>query len=80
MNIEMLKDFLLWCTVVNYAVLLVWFFALLAARDWIYGLHARMFGLLPERIAVIHYKAIAVYKLGILLFNLVPLIALHLIT
>ena len=80
MNIEALKDFLLWSTVANYAILLVWLLALSIDRHAIYRLHARWFRLTLETFDAIHYAAMAAYKIGILLFNLVPLLVLTCMT
>ena len=76
MNIGLLKDFLLWCLVANYVVLLVWFIVFVFGRTWLFGLHARWFRLAPESFDVVHYGGMAAYKIGILLFNLVPFVAL----
>lgn len=69
--------FLIWCTVINYAVLIIWFAAFRFAHDWLYRLHSRWFKISVETFDTIHYAGLAVYKIGILLFNLAPLIALH---
>jgi hypothetical protein len=76
-TIEVIKHFLLWNTVINYVILLIWAGAILVARNWIFAMHGRMFGVAPEKIAAMHFKCIAIYKIGILLFNLVPLAALY---
>jgi len=76
MNIETAKAFLLWCLVVNYGMLLWWFLAFRLAHDWMYRLHSRWFKLQEERFDAIHYQGMAVYKVGVLLFNLAPYIAL----
>jgi len=72
MTQEMVRQFLLGCTLVNYGVLLVWFFVLVVARDGVRRLHGRWFRLSEEQFDALHYGAMAVYKIGILLFNLVP--------
>jgi hypothetical protein len=41
-----------------------------------YRLHARWFRLPAEQFDAIHYAAMAIYKIGIILFNLVPYVAL----
>jgi hypothetical protein len=79
MSIDLAREFLLWCTIINYGILLVWFGFFVLARDWILRLHGRWFRLSREQFDALHYGAIAVYKLGILLFNLVPLIALWIV-
>lgn len=76
MSIQTLGDMLLWCTVINYAVLLVWFLFVAVAHDWVHRLHGRWFRLTTEQFDSIHYAGMAVYKIGILLFNLVPYVAL----
>jgi hypothetical protein len=79
MNIEIVRDVLLWCTLINYGVLLWWFLIFTLARDWIHRLHGRWFRLPAEQFASIHYAGMAIYKIGILLFNLTPYIALRIV-
>ncbi len=77
MTIDELKHLLLWCTLVNYGVLLVWFGAFTFAHDGMFRLHTRWFRISRETFDGIHYGAMAVYKIGVLPLNLVPLAALH---
>jgi hypothetical protein len=74
------KDFLLWNTAINYGILLVWFGVFVAAHDWLFRMHTRWFKLSAENFDTLHYTGIAIYKIGILLLNLVPLIALTIIS
>jgi hypothetical protein len=78
MTIEAARTFLVWCTVINYAVLIVWFLAFVLAGNWLFGMHGRFFRLTREHFDALHYGGMAVYKIGILLFNVVPLVALAL--
>ncbi|HOC39458.1 MAG TPA: hypothetical protein PKJ77_09290 [Thermodesulfobacteriota bacterium] len=71
-----LRGFLLVCLAVNYGILLVWFAAFVLAHDWIYALHGRWFKISREQFDVIHYAGMAFFKIGVLLLNLVPLLAL----
>ena len=77
MNSDFLFRFLLCSLAINYAILLTWFVAFLAARNWLRALHGRWFRLSDPAFDAIHYGGMAVYKIGILLFNLVPLLALY---
>jgi len=79
MNFDMVRNALLWCTVINYGLLLVWFLFFTLAHDWMHRLHGRWFHLSDEQFDTIHYSCMALYKLGIILFNLVPLIALYIV-
>ena len=45
-----------------------------------YRLHARWFKLSVEAFDTMHYAGLSLYKIGVILFNLVPLIALCLST
>ncbi|MFR0691054.1 DUF6868 family protein [Enterobacterales bacterium AE_CKDN230030158-1A_HGKHYDSX7] len=76
MPLQELKPFLLYCTLINYAILLVWFAAFTLAHDFVYRLHSRWFALPVETFDAVHYGGMAVYKIGVLLLNLVPLLAL----
>ena len=79
MNIAQLTDFLLYCMLTNYVILLIWFFAFIFAKDLMKKLHRQWIKLSDQNFDAIHYSAMAVYKIGILLLNLVPFIALKLL-
>jgi len=76
MNIELIRNFLGWCTVINYAVLMVWFLSYLFAHEWMRQIHGRWFRMTNEHFDMIHYSGMALYKVGILLLNLVPYVVL----
>jgi hypothetical protein len=75
-----IKGVLLWCVGFNYAVLFTWFCVFVLAHDWMYGMHARWFKLSVETFDAIHYAGLSVYKIGIILLNLVPFVALCLVS
>ena len=79
MNIEMIRSFLLWCSIINYGLLIVWFLVFILAHDFIYRLHGKWFRLSAEHFDVMHYTGMAIFKIGVLLFNVVPLIALWIV-
>lgn len=78
MNHDDLCRFLLWCLAVNYGVLLLWFLMFVFARSWIRTLHGRWFKLSDSAFDAVHYGGMGLYKIGTLLFNLAPLMALYL--
>ena len=43
MSIEMTRKALLWCAVINYGILLVWFLFFMLAHDRMYLFHSRWF-------------------------------------
>ncbi len=78
MSIDDIKHVLLLCLGISYAFLLLWWGAFVTAHDWMHRLHGRWFRLSVEAFDAIHYAGMAAYKIGVLLFIVVPLIALHL--
>lgn len=79
MGLDVLRNFFLWCTVINYLVLIVWALLILLPHQWMYRLWSKWFHLPVEQINAINFAGLAVYKLGIILFNLVPYIALQIV-
>ena len=73
-----IKAVLLWCTGLNYLFLSIWVGVFVFAHDWLYRLHGRWFKLSVETFDAIHYAGLTVYKIGIFVLNLVPLVALWL--
>ena len=80
MSIATLREAMLWSLVINYGVLLIWFAAFTWGHDRLFRLHSRWFQMYRETFDALHYGSMAVYKIGILLLNLVPLVALWLAT
>lgn len=79
MSIETARDILFWCTVINYGMLVVWILFFTLAHDMMYRLHVQWFRISVEQFDSIHYMGMTVYKVGILLFNLVPYVVLLII-
>jgi len=78
MTASEIKEVLIWCLGINYGVMLIWFGVFVYAHDWMYRLHTRWFKLPVETFDALHYAGLSIYKIGVILFNLVPLIALYL--
>ncbi len=76
MSVKEINDFLLYSLVINYLILLIWFGFFVKAHDFIYRLHSRWFKFSMQTFDTIHYSGLAIYKIGIILLNLVPLLAL----
>lgn len=79
MSLEVVRSALAWCSVIDIVVLLVWFLVFAVARDWLYRLHGKWFPMPVEKFNAIHYGSMALFKCGILLFNLVPYLALRIV-
>ena len=70
MTIEIIRDVLAWCSVINIGLLLWWFLFFTLAHDWTYRFHSKWFNLSIDTFDAIHYAGMALFKIGIFLFNL----------
>ena len=80
MTVDVVRDVLGWCAIINMGLLLWWFLFMTIAHDWVYRVHGKWFGLSLESFDSIHYAGMAFYKICILLFNIVPYLALRIVT
>ena len=79
MSIEIIRDVLGWCALINIGILVLWWGFFCCAHDWVYRLHGKWFCLTLEKFDAIHYAAMAYYKLSIFLFMLVPYLAIRIV-
>lgn len=79
MTLETIRATLAWCTVINIGILLLWFLFFIFAHDFMYKLHGKWFKMPVEQFDGIHYLGMAVFKIGFLLLNLVPYLALRIV-
>jgi hypothetical protein len=79
MSLDTARTFFLWCSVINYGLLLAWFGLVTIGRESMYRLWGRWFALPREQFDVLNFAGMSLYKIGIILFNLVPCIALYLV-
>jgi hypothetical protein len=79
MTVELLRDFLGWCSIINMALLLFWALWMMLARDFVYRVHGRWFPLSTEKLDATHYAGMLFFKMCIFLFNIVPYLALRIV-
>jgi len=77
MEIDRLQQVLERSTVLHYSVATIWFIAYRRHRRWYRGLIERLFGLSKAEVDEKVFLLLGLYKIGILLFFLVPTIALR---
>lgn len=78
MNVQSFREILLWCFVINYGLLIFWF---VTTIYWggLYDLCAKWCKVPRERINELNFLGIILYKAAVILFVLVPLIALWIV-
>jgi len=79
MVIATLKTFFMWCTIINGGLLIVSAIMCTFLGDLVYPIHSKWFSISREAFNVAIYSFIGLYKILIIIFNLVPWIALVII-
>ncbi len=76
MDIQTLTAFFMWCTILNVVLLSLSSLMCICAADWAYRIHSKLFSISRETFNVLIYSFIALYKLLVIVFILIPYIAL----
>lgn len=77
MNIELLQAFLGWNLIIHIGMLLVVFLFTTLGRNWMLKMHQSMFGLAEGELLKIYFFYIAIYKMLIIIFVLIPYVVLR---
>ena len=80
MNLEQMTQLFKFMTLINIAILLISMVATICLKKIMGSIHGKLFGLQEEQIAQVHYSWLGSYKIFILIFNIVPYIALSVMT
>ena len=80
MSIETIREFLGWCTVINFGMLFFGVGMVVLIRDSASNLHAKMFKIDEAQVRLAYFRYFAIHKTAIIVFNLVPYIALSIMT
>ncbi|WP_286265971.1 DUF6868 family protein [Thalassotalea atypica] len=76
MNINELTTFFGWCTVLNIGLLAFAAIFLFFFRGFAINVHTKLTGVSASKLPSLYFSYLANYKLSIIVFNLVPYIAL----
>jgi len=79
MDIGSITAIFMWCTILNVSLLALSSLMCICAADWAYRIHSKLFSVSRETFNVLIYSFIALYKLLVIVFILIPYIALLII-
>ena len=79
MSIEKLADLFRWMTIINVGLLVLSSVLIMMLKRIVCRMHGKLFGVGEDKVAIICYSYLGVYKVLIIVFNIVPYIALLLI-
>ena len=77
MDINKLKSFLMWSTIINAALLILSVIGFMLGADLWGRVHAQLFHIPPENLNSLIYCLLGMYKAFWLMFNVVPYAALY---
>ena len=80
MMILEIREMLMWCSMINVVLLIFSFLILSMARQWVYKMHSVWFPITESQFNVIIYSFVGFYKILIIVFNIVPFLALSIVT
>jgi hypothetical protein len=80
MDVKTFTSFFMWCTIINGGLLLIWTLAHLLVPDLVYKTQKTFFPMTKETFTVVFYSFIGLFKIFFLIFNLVPFLALLIIS
>jgi hypothetical protein len=76
MDIQTLTRFFMWCTIINGGMLILSSLFCLCAQGWVYRVHSSLFAMSRETFNVAMYGFLGFFKIVVIVFNVVPYIAL----
>ncbi|MBP8303297.1 MAG: hypothetical protein KBE04_04130 [Phycisphaerae bacterium] len=76
MDMQTMRAFFGWCTVLNGGLLILSFLVCALAGDWVYRMHSRWFQIPRGTFNAILYGFLGGMKLVVFLLNLMPYVAL----
>ena len=79
-DMNTLTEFLGWCSIINTSILFLSTIALAVARKPVSGIHSKMFGVSESALPLTYMQYLGNYKIAIIVLNIVPYIALKIIS
>ena len=76
MTYEALYEFFKWCSIFNIVIIAWWAVRIMVFPNFVFKMHSKWFEIPREEFNKIHYKAMAYYKLIVIVFNVVPWLVL----
>ena len=80
MDTATLTSFFMWCTIINVSLMSFWAVMIALAPNLVYRTQRFWFPLSKETFTVVMYAFLAVFKIMVIVLNLVPWIALLIVT
>lgn len=78
-KIELIREFLGWCSIINIGLISFSTISIFFFQDLVSRIHSKMFNLEKADLSRLYFRFLAEYKILIIMFNIVPYLALKII-
>jgi len=75
-----LTTFFGWCSILNIGMLVFYSFMIMVLRDWMAGIHNKIFGITKEVAIRKYFSFVVKYKILTIIFSIVPYFALKIMS
>lgn len=79
METSTLRKFFGWCSVINTTLLLVSGICFIFMNEWIFSVYKNLLHLSPEQFNSNWFISLAIYKILIIIFNIIPYFTIRLL-
>ena len=79
MDYNVIRAFFKWCTIINGGLLILASLLIRFAGDWFFGMHNKWIPITEDSFHVAIYILLGFFKIIVVVFNLVPYVALVII-
>ena len=79
-TIEIVKDFLGWCSIINISILMFSAIFIIIAEKMALNIHHKLFNVDNNYLRKAYFQYLAQYKIIIIVFNIVPYFALKIMS
>ncbi len=79
MDIQTLTLFFQWCSIINISLLVFWSLFVIGAPNWVYRTQSMFLPITRETFNITIYCFLGAFKFLVIVFNVVPYIALRII-
>ena len=76
MDMATVQAFFMWCTILNGGLLILSFLVCAFAGDWVYRMHSKWYPIPRDAFNIVICSLLGLFKVFVLIFNLVPYLAL----
>ncbi|MBN1788824.1 MAG: hypothetical protein JW806_10595 [Sedimentisphaerales bacterium] len=80
MTADIMRGFFLWSFLINMALLFLTFAIFCFGRNWVYRMHTKWFKISRDTFDALWYGFLGFYKTAIIMLNLVPYLALLIVS